>query len=285
MGQGRAQIYNIVSILFFVLSIGAIVLVAARMSAPPLPPTQIALAVPTSAVLPTPTLTHTYTLTYTPTFTETPSPTITATITPSETWTIIPSLTASLTFTVGPTSTPEPPTPTPSDTLPPTAGPSPTITPSLTITNTLVVTPTDILSPTATVNSFVPQPTVPPGSPFPFNLRDNQVIYTANFANTAGCAWQGVGGQVFDQSGQPLLQARVHVFGVGVDVFTTSGSNTLYGLSGWEVPLNTALTSQSYIVELQSPQGTIISPQITVTFTPDCAKNLALVSFEQTRPF
>ncbi|MFN8447006.1 MAG: hypothetical protein U0521_00015 [Anaerolineae bacterium] len=283
MGQGRAQLYNLISILFLVLSIAVIVLVSARMAAPPPAPTQIALAVPTSAILPSPTLTFTYTPTYTSTFTETPSPTITTTITPSVTWTIIPSLTASETLTLAPTSTETlPPTvgPTPTDTLPPTAGPSPTFTPSLTITNTLVVTPSEI-APTA--SGFTAQPTQPPPSPFLFELRDEQVIYTSNFANTAGCAWQGVGGQVFDANNQPLLQVRVHVFGTGIDVFTTSGSNTLYGLSGWEVPLGTALTSNSYTVELQSEQGTIISPQVSLFFTPDCSKNLALVSFQQIR--
>lgn len=270
MGQGRAQLYNLISILFLVLSIAVIVLVSARMAAPPPAPTQIALAVPTSAILPSPTLTFTYTPTYTATFTETPSPTITTTITPSVTWTIIPSLTASETLTPAPTDT-LPPTvgPTPTDTLPPTAGPSPTFTPSLTITNTLVVTPSEIA------------PTQPP--PSLFELRDDQVIYTSNFANAAGCAWQGVGGQVFDANNQPLLQVRVHVFGTGIDVFTTSGSNTLYGLSGWEVPLGTSLTSNSYTVEVQSEQGTIISPPVSLFFTPDCSKNLALVSFQQIR--
>ncbi len=82
------------------------------------------------------------------------------------------------------------------------------------------------------------------------------MIYTLNFANTAGCSWQGIGGQVFDLTGLPLQQMRVHVFGQGVDVYTASGSNTLYGLSGWEVPLNSSLTGNSYIVELQSAQGT-----------------------------
>jgi hypothetical protein len=86
-------------------------------------------------------------------------------------------------------------------------------------------------------------------------------------------------------NGQPLINLRVHVFGPGVDLFTTTGSNTLYGYSGWEVPLNTTVTSNSYIVELQSSEGTIISPQITVTFVPDCTKNLGLVSFTQTRQF
>ncbi len=282
MGQGRAQIYNLISLLFFLLSIVVILLVGLRMAAPPPPPTQSALAVPTVAILPTSTQTFTWTPTFTATNTDIPTWTQTPTITPSITWTLISSLTPSLTYTTAPSSTAAPTeTPAPSST----AAPSSTIAPSLTITNTLVVTPTEIPSITPTVNDFTPQPTEPPPSPFPFELRDNQVIYTTNFANTAGCAWQGVGGQVFDQNGQPLGQVRVHVFGQGIDVFTTSGSNTLYGLSGWEVPLNTTLTSNSYIVELQSSGGTIISPQITVTFTPDCSKNLALVSFQQTRPF
>jgi hypothetical protein len=224
-------------------------------------------------VLPTITPTFTPTFTLTPTATLTVTPSITPSISPTTTWTQIPSLTPSLTHTVPPPTL----TMTPSLTT--------TIAPSLTITNTLAVTATLVPSITPTVNSFVPQPTEPPPSPFPFVLRDNQVIYTANFANTAQCAWQGIGGQVFGADGSPLLNMRVHVFGQGVDLYTVTGSNTLYGYSGWEVPLNTALTSNSYIVELQTSEGTIVSPQITVTFVPDCTKNLALVSFSQTRSF
>ncbi|MBI1258459.1 MAG: hypothetical protein GC204_13410 [Chloroflexi bacterium] len=276
MGQGRAQIYNLISILFLVLSIAAIVLVAARMAGPPAGPQRPQVAVPTAAILPSATLTLTWTPSFTPTFTLTPSETITPTLEPSITWTQIPTLTPSLTFTVPPTATIGPTS---------TTAPTSTIEPSLTITNTLDVTNTPVPTETPTVNDFTPVATQPPPSPFPFVLKDNQVIYTMNFANTAQCAWQGIGGQVFDLNGQPLIQMRVHVFGQGVDLYTSSGSNTLYGLSGWEVPLSTTVTSNSYIVELQSAQGTIISPQVTVTFVPDCSKNLALVSFQQTRPF
>lgn len=126
-------------------------------------------------------------------------------------------------------------------------------------------------------------PTEPPPSPYPFALRD-QVIFTTNFANTAGCSWQGIGGQVFDMQGFPLTQVRVHVFGGGVDLYTASGTNTLYGQSGWEVPLSNITNNNTYIVELQTAQGTIISPQIQVTFRNNCAENLALVNFQQTRP-
>jgi len=279
MGQGRAQIYNLISTVFIILSIAAIVLVAARMAAPVANQPRAQVAVPTVAILPSATLTLTWTPSPTSTFTLTPSETITPSLAPSITWTQIPTLTPSLTPTIPPTATIGP-----SATFSP-IPPSVTVVPSATITNTLDVTNTPVPSITPTVNDFTPIPTQPPPSPFPFVLKDNQVIYTMNFANTAQCAWQGIGGQVFDLNGAPLTQMRVHVFGQGVDLYVASGSNTLYGLSGWEVPLSTTLTSNSYIVELQSAQGTIISPQITVTFVPDCSKNLALVSFQQTRPF
>ena len=277
MGQGRAQIYNLISLFFLALTAIMLVFVAARMAAPAPSRAPVVLNLPTVAVLPSPTDTFTPTLTDTATWTDVPTETITPTIAPTLTGTLQPTLTPSLTNTLVPTQ--------PTNTTPPTDAP-PTQIPSETITSTLVVTPTDIPTITPTVSDFTPLPTEPPPSPYPFILRDNQVIFTGNFANTAGCAWQGVGGQVFDLNGQPLLQIRVHVFGQGVDLYTASGSNTLYGLSGWEVPLNSTLTGNSYIVELQSQQGTIISPQVTVTYEANnCAKNLALINFEQTRPF
>jgi hypothetical protein len=179
-------------------------------------------------------------------------------------------------------------TPTKTPLVPPTL----TFTPSPTITPTPFVEPTQPPSPTQAgpTATFTPAPTLPPlitgptESPFPFAARD-QVVFTQNFANTAGCNWQGVGGQVFDLNGQPLTNIRVHVFGSGVDLFAVSGSNTLYGVSGWEIQLTNGITTNSYVVELQSAQGTIISPQIAITFPADCARNLAVVNFVQTRPF
>lgn len=182
------------------------------------------------------------------------------------------------------------PTNTPTNT--PLVPPTLTFTPSPTITPTPFVEPTQPPSPTQAgpTATFTPAPTLPPlvtgptESPFPFAARD-QVVFTQNFANTAGCNWQGIGGQVFDLNNQPLVNIRVHVFGSGVDLFAVSGSNTLYGVSGWEIQLTNGITTNSYVVELQSAQGTIISPQIAINFPADCARNLAVVNFVQTRPF
>ncbi len=280
MGRGTNRIYNIISLVFLVLALLILVFVGVRMTQAPTVVATVVAALPTAAVLPslTPTLTETP-VPPTATFTLTPSPTNTETFTPSPTftWTLIPTLT---TTAVPPTFTPLPSA---------TWFPSATITPSLTITFTLVPSLTSVPSttplPTATVNSFTPQPTEPPPSPFPFRLRDPQPVYTLNFANSAGCSWQGIGGQVSDMGGVAINGIRVHVYGAGIDTYSTSGSNSLYGPSGWEVPLANIVTTSVYFVELQSQGGTIISETVQVSFPGNCQQNLALVNFQQTRAF
>jgi hypothetical protein len=116
-------------------------------------------------------------------------------------------------------------------------------------------------------------------------MSDPQPAFTTNFANTAGCAWQGIGGQVYDVNGNPLTNIQVRVRGQNLDQRTISGANTLYGSSGWEISVGTAASPAVFIIELYSPQGTPISPEITINFPGDCARNLALVNFQQTRPF
>lgn len=312
MGQAARSIYNLITILFLLLSCGVVAFVGFRLSQPPAPAAQPSIALPTQVQLPT--VTPTYTPTSTPTVTFTPFPTETPlpTETPTPTETFLPSQPTNT-----PTETPPSafealqtqivltnsaadantktavallPTNTPTETplVPPTA----TFTPSPTITPTQFIEPTApaTAQPAGPTATFTLGPTLPPlvsgptESPFPFAARD-QVVFTQNFANTAGCNWQGIGGQVFDLNGQPLVNIRVHVFGSGVDLFAVSGSNTLYGVSGWEIQLTNGITTNSYVVELQSAQGTIISPQIAITFPADCARNLAVINFVQTRPF
>jgi hypothetical protein len=43
--------------------------------------------------------------------------------------------------------------------------------------------------------------------------------------------------------------------------------------------------NNTYFVELISNSGTVVSPAVQVSFPNNCAQNLALVNFEQTRPF
>lgn len=250
--MGRTGIYNIISLVFLVLSLLVVVFVIARMGTPPIERESSVLVVPTAVILPSQTPSNTPTLTPRPTETLTP----TNTLIPTNTETPTP------TTTVSPTIT---------ETLAPTETPTITLTPSETS-----VPPTETPSgPTST-----PEPTL---SPFLYDLRNGQVIFTQNFANTAGCAWQGLGGQVFDINGLPLNGLRIHVFNNQFDQFVDSGSNSLYGAGGWEVPVGSVISTNIYFVELLSPGGTVISPRVQVGFPSDCLKNLALVNFEQKR--
>jgi hypothetical protein len=264
--SGSSRLYNFIAILFLLLSILACILVVVLFLQRPPEPAADLVVLPTALELPTLTPSSTATNTPLPTFTPTATQTLIPSITPS--FTPLPSDTPAPTFTLIPSSTPIiPPTATITDT----PGPTPT--------STDTSTPTVTTPPTA-----LPSPTGPTPSPFPFALRDSQPTFTTNFANTAGCAWQGIGGQVFDPNGNPLTNIRVHVFGQNFDQFTISGSNSFYGVGGWEITVGTASVPQTYVVELVSAQGTTISPQITIAFPGDCSRNLALVNFIQTRP-
>lgn len=251
MGQGR--VFNFISFIFILLTVLWIAFVISRLLGPTVD-VQAEAALPTPVTIPSLTPSVTLPPSSTPTDTPPPTETLTPTVTPTET----PTLTVSptITETPGPTDTPTA-TPTPPATFTPLA----TDTPS---------------GPTATFTATT--------SPFPFDLRENEIVFTQNFANQAGCAWQGVGGQVFDLTGAALNGLRVHVFGPNIDRFVDSGSNTQYGAGGWEQPVDNVINTNAYFVELQTAAGTVISPRVQVTFPGDCARNLALVRFIQTRP-
>ena len=256
MGEGKGTIYNVISLVFLLLTILTIVFVITRLAGPPAEKQVAAAALPTAVVLPSLTPSPIPTTGLPPTFTFTPTDTLTPTNT-------LPPTDVPPTVTVSPTIT---------DTPAPTSTPEATLTPSISPTPLPTETPT---GPTATL--------APTQNPYLYELRQGQVIFTQNFANTAACAWQGLGGQVFNTEGTPLNGLKVHVFGTNFDRTVDSGTNSLYGPGGWEVPVDNKISAQTYYVELLSPGGTTVSARIQVTFPSDCARNVALVNFIQTR--
>ena len=71
----------------------------------------------------------------------------------------------------------------------------------------------------------------------------------------------------------------IHVFNsASVEFFTTSGNNPVYGTSGWE--LQTPSTG-TWFVEIVDANHLPISNRATADVVSDCAKNLAVVNFEQ----
>jgi hypothetical protein len=197
---------------------------------------------------------------------------------------VLPSLTPTLpppttppTATITPTLTPSPTRPVPA-----TVTPSPTLTPAFTETPTITITPTETETPLAT-ETATPSPTST-RSPFDYALQDAAVTYTTNFANSAGCDWAGIGGQILDINRSPKLGLRVHITGGGIDEIVLSGSNSAYGGGGWERMVDVHPTSGIYYVQLEGPSGELLSDIIVVQMIPTCGNNLALVNFIQVNP-
>lgn len=253
MGRGNERIYNLVSIVFLVLSLIACLGFTIFLLLPTA--TEEVASLPTEVIIPTSTPTVTPTITRTPlppTFT----PTFTATFTVTVPATITPTLTATATVTA-----------------------TQTITATPDFTSTASVTPTD----EATATPSGPSPTPP--SPYLFGVTD-EITFTRNFANSAGCAWQGIGGTVSGLNGAPYttpLVVRVYGGGLVQDQTATSGTNSFYGPTGFEVQVANTISTSTYFVALESRAGTVVSDAIQVTFPGDCERNVALINFVQLR--
>jgi len=253
------QLYNILSITFLALSGVAIVIFAILLLQPPPQSDADVAELPTRFVPPT--ATATFTPSTTPTSTRTPFPTLT----PSNT----------------PTDLPEASN-TPTTTLTPTIGASPTAT----ITNTpaATATPAETDTPTPTATATGPSETPPP--PLPYALL-SEPTFTANTYNSAGCAWQGIGGQVLGIDQQPYTgpQLVVHVYTAGQDFpRVNTGTNSVYGNAGFEVAVAQQLIpGTTYFVDLETVNGTKIAPTVQVTFPGTCDTNVAILTFVQLR--
>lgn len=251
-------VYNIIALIFFILTIAVIVVVGVML----VTPLEEAVAdLPTTVpddLFPTLTPTFTHTPTFTPTFPPTFTPTFTATytLTPSMT----PSHTPTITFT-------------------------PSITPIPSLTFTPSITPTaepDTPTPTPTGPTMTPVPSL---SPYLFGAREGPQ-FSANMYNTLGCAWQGIGGQVFDLQGFEIPRGsyQVRVYGSGIETVVEIGTNSLYGIvSGWEVQVASGVNSNVYFVRLETVNSTPISEEVQVGFSSDCVANVARVNFAQLR--
>jgi len=184
-----------------------------------------------------------------------------------------------------PTWTPlaAPPTATslPGNTRLPTSTPSPVPTlPSRTPTPTHTPTPSNTPTPTPTGPTPTPSST---RSAFPFTKTDNSPFYLQNYANTAGCNWLGVAGEVLDLNRNPVSPGSyvVHVWGSDIDERLLVGSAPAYSPSGWEQFLFDSPVIRDYNVQLETPNGTAVSQIYRVQTRSSCNENLLRLDFIQ----
>ena len=108
-------------------------------------------------------------------------------------------------------------------------------------------------------------------------------VYLQNYANNAGCNWLGIAGLVFDVQGQPIGfgEYQVHTWGSGIDVRVPVGGAPAYGPSGYEVFLFDSPVVNNYNLQLETADGSTISPIYAVQTHASCSENLLFFSFRQ----
>lgn len=126
-----------------------------------------------------------------------------------------------------------------------------------------------------------------PADMMPFMLQMGSPRYGPAFTHPKeGCAWVGIGGQVFDKNGVPGEGLVVFVTGV-LDgkplnqVGITSNQNA-YGPGGYEVPLEERLPQsvQTINVQLFDAQGRPLSDPFVVPVPTSCDQNLVTINFQ-----
>lgn len=181
--------------------------------------------------------------------------------------------------------------------------PTATLAPTVENTATLIPPTATLIPATATVTRTSIPPTatftptaIPPTATFTptaitekFSIQAATPIFMVNFVHTAeGCNWQGVAGQVFDQTGNPLLNYIVKVAGTyNGQPFSQIGytgmvSSNPYGVGGFEIVLgNTPVASVDLLtIQLFDTKGIPVTNPLSFSTSSNCAQNLVLINFK-----
>jgi hypothetical protein len=178
------------------------------------------------------------------------------------------------------TPTPLPPTETPIPLPTYTAEPTYTAAPA-TVTSTVIGagrTPTATAEPQNSVYAFQPQ-----GVPAPI---DATILYP----DRGACQWMGVGGQVTDMQGRPVIGIGVvlggYLDGRTINMTSLTGTALKYGEAGYEFTLTNEAPFNSeavYWVRLVDQQRLPLSPKVIFDTSEDCATRLVIINFKQVR--
>jgi hypothetical protein len=111
------------------------------------------------------------------------------------------------------------------------------------------------------------------------------------FRGTSDCKWMGVGGNVFDLQGRPVIGLKVRLGGVlnGKSITpertTLTGLARAYGESGYEFTLadQPIGSTNSLWLRLYDQVDIPVSEKIYFDTVNDCAKNLVLINFKQVK--
>jgi len=166
---------------------------------------------------------------------------------------------------------------------------APTLTSTSTPTATATRTPTATATRTPTATATRTPTVTPSPTPMPYAVQTGSPVFMANFAHTdAACNWEGIAGQVFDKSGNPVLNYVVKVTGTynskSVSLLSVSGTvtNNPYGPGSYEIVLGTTALNSTNLLSIQvfDAAGNAISNAVKFSTYSDCSKNLVIMNFK-----
>lgn len=132
-----------------------------------------------------------------------------------------------------------------------------------------------------------PIPTAtPPASGVTYRIQFGTPLAIKNFIHPdAGCNWLGVGGQAFNQIGEPatalIAEVGGSLAGQNIDQISITGSSLDFGPAGYEVKLgNSPVASKGTLwVQLLDLNGVPQSSKIYFETYKSCEQNLILINF------
>jgi len=167
------------------------------------------------------------------------------------------------------------------------AEPSPTLTSPV---STITLTPAVEVNPTPTQANTIPPDGVERVEDPRFGIQAGTPLGMANIARTEeGCNWLGIGGQVLDRAGIPVLYLVVEVGGrLGerpLFELALTGSEVVFGPGGYVVKIaDRPIESDGTVwVQVFDLAGIAQTQKIYLTTYPDCERNLILVNFSELR--
>jgi hypothetical protein len=163
------------------------------------------------------------------------------------------------------------------------------VTPTFTVTlNSILTSPTVL----ATDNSGTPVASLTPtiAGNMPFDIWGNAVAVSSTIVHPeSSCNWLGVGGQVFDLQGSPVvgytIQLGGDINGTPIDMLSLTGTALQYGQAGYEFTManKPAVSVKTVWLQMLDQAALALSPRVYFDTFDDCQKNLVLINFKQVR--
>lgn len=134
-----------------------------------------------------------------------------------------------------------------------------------------------------------PVPTAPSGQPtvsaFPFTLQADSPSFTQNPEENGGCAALYIVGQVFGLTGEPVDGVAAWVTGENFETPDITKFNEAYGAGSYQILVNNAPIEAEFEVQLWTVQAQALSNRVVVRTRATCEENLIFVNFVQNHEF